>query len=440
MVVGGDKMDLKTILPADTYTIINRSILTEYERKTIISLYSPIIGSNATSLYFALWQDLERANKLDEKFNHHHLMTTLKLGLEPLTTARRALESIGLLRSYYKPGDLGDYYYEIFSPLEPYEFFNHPIFSVVLYNNIGSVEYTKLQNYYKKQGTIPKDYEEITASLDASFKSVSSISVPQEAELETSEKREAQIDDGYIDFALLISALPKDSISERTFNKRTRALINSLGFVYNIDTLKMVELLRKVLNENGVIDKESLRLNARKYYQYNNAGSLPTLIYRTQPAHLKSPEGDMSNRGKMLYIFENTTPYDFLKSKYHGAEPAPRDLKLLEYLATDLGLNASVINVLVDYVLKSNDNILSKAYVETIAGQWVRLKIETAEQAMKTAEKQHKKNREKVFAAKEKSNKKVEPSTPIWFNNTEEVKEISTEDREELESMLKEFR
>ncbi len=432
-------MDSKTILPADTYTVINRTILTEYERKTIISLYSPIIGSNATSLYFALWQDLDRNIKCDEKFNHHHLMSTLKLGLSPLTTARRALESMGLLRAYYKAGDLGDYYYEIFSPLEPYEFFNHPIFSVVLYNNIGSAEYAKLQNYYKRQGTIPKDYEEITASLDASFKSVSSVSVPIESDLEESESREISIDDGYIDFALLISALPKDSISERTFNKRTRALINSLGFVYNIDTLKMVELLRKVLNENGVIDKENLRLNARKYYQYNNSGSLPTLIYRTQPAHLKSPEGDMSNRGKMLYIFENTTPYDFLRNKYHGADPTPRDLKLLEYLAADLHLNASVINVLIDYVLKSNDNNLSKAYVETIAGQWSRLKIETAEQAMKIAEKEHKKNKAKVFTVKEK-NSKANPTTPIWFNDTKDAEEISDEDKRELESMLKEFK
>ena len=70
-------MDTKTILPADTYTIVNRTILTEYERKTIISLYSPIIGSNATALYFALWQDLERTNQDGETFNHHHLMSTM---------------------------------------------------------------------------------------------------------------------------------------------------------------------------------------------------------------------------------------------------------------------------------------------------------------------------------------------------------------------------
>ena len=434
----GDDMETKTILPADTYIVINRTILTEYERKTIISLYSPIIGANAVSLYFALWQDLERADK-EDIFNHHHLMSTLKLGLEPITTARRALESIGLLRSYYKAGDLGSYYYEIFSPLEPYEFFNHPIFSVVLYNNIGSVEYAKLQKYYKRQGTIPKDYEEITVALDVSFKSVSAISVPNEDNLETSTSREVSIDDGYIDFALLISSLPKDLVSEKTFNKRTRSLINSLGFVYNIDTLKMVELLRKVLNENGVIDKENLRLNARKYYQYNNSGSLPTLIYRTQPEHLKSPEGDMSNRGKMLYIFENTTPYDFLRGKYHGAEPTPHDLRILEYLASDLGLNASVINVLIDYVLRINDNKLTRAFVETIAGQWARLKIETADEAMRAAEKEHKKNKAKISSTQEKT-KKTDAETPIWFNKAEEAQEINEADLQELESMLKEFR
>lgn len=432
-------MDTKTILPADTYTIVNRTILTEYERKTIISLYSPIIGSNATALYFALWQDLERTNQDGETFNHHHLMSTLKLGLEPLTNARKALEGMGLLRTYYKKGDLDSYYYELFSPLEPYEFFNHPILSVVLYNNIGSSEYARVQKYYKKQGTIPKDYEEITSTLDVNFKSVSSISVPVESDLQTTESNLPSISEGYIDFALLISSLPKDSISEKTFNKRTRSLINSLGFVYNIDTLKMVELIRKVLNENGLIDKESLRLGARKYYQYNNAGSLPTLIYRAQPSHLKSPEGDMSNRGKMLYIFESTTPYDFLRGKYHGAEPTSYDLKILEYLATDLEFNASVINVLVDYVLKINDNKLVKSYVEAIAGQWKRLKIETAEQAMQTAEREHKKTKSKVLAAKEKV-KKTEPATPIWFDKNETAEEISASDKEELENMLKEFR
>lgn len=364
-------------------------------------------------------------------------MTTLKLGLEPVTNARKALESMGLLRSYYKPGDLGDYYYEIYSPLSPNEFLNHPIFGIVLYNNVGSAEYKSLVKYYKKDYSSPKDYEEITVNLDSNFKSVNSLSLATEDNLADTVSPGARIDDNFIDFALLISSLPKDLISEKAFNKRTRSLINSLAFVYDLDTLKMCELLRMVINENGVIDKETLRLNARKYYQFNNSGALPTLIYRTQPEHLKAPEGDMSNRGKMIYIFENTSPFDFLRSKYHGVEPTARDLRLLEYLAIDLELKPSVINVLIDYCLKSNNNKLVKAYVETIAGQWKRLNIETAEAAMRAAEREHKKNKSKVSNG---TTKTKEVATPIWFDAKNDVQEISEEEKLELESMLKEFK
>lgn len=430
-------MDLKTILPADTYTVVGKTILTDYERKTIINLYSPIIGSAAVSLYFVLWQDMERTVSNKEKFNHHHLMTTLKLGLEPVTSARRALESMGLLRSYYKAGDIGDYYYEIYSPLAPSEFLNHPIFSVILYNNLGSSEYKALVGYYKSTESAPKDYEEITSSIDANFKSVNSLSLATLDNLAETQAPGAKIDENYIDFALLISSLPNGLINEKAFNKRTRNLINSLSFVYDLDTLKMCELLRMVINENGVIDKEALRTNARKYYQFNNSGSLPTLIYRTQPEHLKSPSGDMSNRGRMLYIFENTSPYDFLRSKYHGVDPTARDLRLLEYLAVDLELKPGVINVLIDYCLKCNNNKLVKAYVETIAGQWKRSNIETADAAMHAAEREYKKNKEKT--SKDKGSKEV-PKTPIWFNTNTELKEISEEDKRELESMLKEFK
>lgn len=432
-------MEPKTILPADTYTVVNRTILTDYERKTIINLYEPIIGSNAVSLYFTLWQDLEKSESTNQKFNHHHLMASLKLGLDPVTSARKALESVGLIRTYYKTGEVNDYFYEIYSPLMPNEFFNHPIFSVVLYNNIGSVEYKSLVEYYKREIGIPKDYEEITTTMDMNFKSMSSALLSIDAsEVEKSDSLDANISEDYIDFALLQSSLPKNLIREKALNKRTRKLLNSLAFVYDLDTLKMCELLRMVVNENGVIDKEALRLSARKYYQFNNSGSLPTLIYRTQPEHLKTPEGDMSNRGKMLRIFENTSPYDFLRSKYHGTEPTTRDLRLLEYLAVDLELAPSVINVLIDYVLKSNDNKLTQGYVETIAGQWKRLNIDTAEAAMRTAEKEHKKNKTKVFTKTQKS--KTEAQTPIWFNDTPTVKEISSEEKAEIESMLKEFR
>lgn len=58
-------------------------------------------------------------------------------------------------------------------------------------------------------------------------------------------------------------------------------------------------------------------------------------------------------------------------------------------------MTPAVINVLIDYVLKINNNKLTKAFIETIAGQWARLGIKTAREAMKEAEKEYKKKPKK---------------------------------------------
>ena len=211
-----------------------------------------------------------------------------------------------------------------------------------------------------------------------------------------------------------------------------RELINNLAFTYNSNTLKMVELIRSSINELGNIDKETLRKSARKYYQYNNDGNLPTLVYRSQPDYLKSPVGDNTNRGKIIHVFENTTPYDFLASKSKGNAPTNHDLKIVEYLLVDLGLKPAVVNVLIDYVLKVNDNKFNQNFVETIAAQWVRSGVKTASDAMAMAEKHHKKySKDKVV--------KKEVIKPVWFNDNIKREEISDEERNELKNLMSKF-
>ena len=75
-------MGLVTLLPADKYLIINRTILTDEDRKTLINLYEPIIGSTAVGLYLAFWNDLDGPLIKSVDYTHHHLMTLLKLSLD----------------------------------------------------------------------------------------------------------------------------------------------------------------------------------------------------------------------------------------------------------------------------------------------------------------------------------------------------------------------
>jgi len=425
-------MKLISLLPADTYIVINKTLLNEIDRKNLISLYEPIIGCVAISLYLTLWRDLDKLEIMSREFTHHHLMSNLKIDLDSIVKAKEALEATGLIKTHFKPGEIKSFVYELYSPLSAADFFAHPVFNVVLYNNIGKKEYEMLKTLYENVNFNLKGYEDISKSINTTFKSVSNIdsfTVKDKATITPDSEN-------IIDFELLITSLPKGLITDKALNKKTRELINNLAFVYNLDTLKMSELVRGVINEKGFIDKDELRKSARKFYQYNNSGTLPTLVYRHQPEYLKNPGGDNTNRGKIIYVFENTTPYDFLKNKYKGATPSGRDLRLLETLLIDMGLKPAVVNVLIDYVLKRDNNKLSGNYVETIAGQWRRLGIETAIEAMNIAEKEHKKYK-KITPTKKKITNIKEP---VWFNENIEKEEISKEEKTELEELLKEFR
>ena len=420
-----------TLLPADLYKVVNRTIITEYDRKVIVNLYQPIIGPIATSLYFSFVSDLDKLENSSSIYSHHHLMIILKSSLDIIKKARESLESVGLLKTFVKEDEnQNKYIYELYSPISPSEFLNHPVLSVVLHNNVGDKEYNDIVSFYKRVHYDLKDYKDISSTLSETYQSVGNYK--QEECIKSREELGVNIGES-IDFDTIISSIPKNIISDKAFNKRVRELINNLAFVYDIDTMRMIDLIRLSIDDNGMINKDKLITNIRKYYDFNNNGSLPTLIYRTQPDYLKQNYNDTSNRGKMLYVFENTTPYDFLMKKNKGVKPTSRDLKLLEYLAVELKMKPAVINVLVDYVLRINDNKLNRGYVEAIAGGWIRSNIETASQAMERAEKEHKKNQKKVFK------EKVE-DTPVWFDKNNEATEIDDSKRDELESLLKDFR
>ena len=44
-----------SVLPADTFIVVNKTILCDNDRKLLTLLYQPIIGSQAISLYYTLW-------------------------------------------------------------------------------------------------------------------------------------------------------------------------------------------------------------------------------------------------------------------------------------------------------------------------------------------------------------------------------------------------
>lgn len=431
-------MKIESILPADTYIVVNKTILSENDNKILTMLYQPIIGITSINLYLTLCFDLDKNEVMSEENSHHHLMTNMRTKLEDIIIAREKLEAIGLLKSYFKKGnDVNNYIYEIFSPLSASEIFSHPILNIVLYNNVGKKEYERLVNLFKVPKINYEGFEDITKNFDEVFDSVSGTMFENSLkDIKTTHKLNINIDNEF-DFELLESIMPKGLLNEKALTKDIRTLIQNLSFVYNLEANEIKNILINSVNEKHNINKELLRKNARKYYQFNNSGKLPSLIYQKQPEYLKSAQGIDTKRAKMIYTFESVDPYHFLKSKYNGVKPTSRDLNMIESLMNDLELKPAVVNVLIDYVLRTNNNKLTKNFIETIAGQWKRLNIETAEDAMNQA---YKESRKKKITKNETTKiSKEKEIIPEWFNKDIKKEKMSKEEEDEVKDLLKDF-
>lgn len=424
-----------SLLPADSYIVINKSIVTEEDKKILTMLYLPIIGSLPVTLYNIFLNDLDRLQIIGEVSTHAKILSSLHITSNELTEARNILEAIGLLKTYLKSDTVNNYIYELYSPISAHEFFSHPIFNIVLYNNIGKKEYDKLVSYYKIPKINKDGYTEITHSFTEVFDSIPYTTANASSEnIRKYNKLKLNINSSF-DLNFLIDSL-ESHIDRKVFTKDVQELIVSLAFLYDIDVTKMQNIIRTCINERGTINRDELRKTCRNHYQFDHNGLLPTVIEHTQPEYLRKPLGDNSKMAKMIYTFEMISPYDLLKSKNKDAEPTKRDMKLLEDLIVDYKLKPGVVNVLIDYVLKTNDNKLNRSLVETIAGQWSRNKIETVEEAMEIARKTHKSISKKVSIKPQIKEKEV----PVWFDQNISINSATDEERQAIEDMLKEYR
>ena len=420
--------------PADTYIVVNKSVIVNEDRTILTMLYQPIIGAFACNLFFTLWMELDKNEFMSMEENHHHLISSTGLSLNELVIAKEKLEAIGLLKSYNKETkEQNSYVYELFSPLSPGEFFTHPVLNIVLYNSVGKKEYERIVNYFKIPKVNLSEYEDITKSFTEVYGSAPSTMFENNIQnLKNSTSLGINIEEK-IDLDLLIAGMPKGSINEKTFNKDNKKLINDLAFIYDLDVEEMKNILLSSLNERLLIDKTEIRKNARNYYQYQNKGRLPSLVYQNQPEYLRSPIGKDSKRAKAIYYFETLSPYTYLKNENHGKEPNERDLRLIENLRIDMGLQPAVINVLLDYVLRVNNHKLTKNFVITIASQWQRLKIETAEDAMNQVFKENKKKSSTSFVPKK------EVKSPDWLSKDASEEVITESEEDEMKNLLKDF-
>ena len=419
-----------SLLPADTYIVKNATMLNNESRLVLIKLYQPIIGTVAINLYFTLWSNLDVSQIISTEYTHHNLMAIMRVKLEDILEAREKLEGIGLIKSYLKKGSINNYIYELYSPLDPYEFVSNPILSTTLISNIGKVEYEKILNFFKVPEVNLKEYEDISATFNEIFEVTDALDVLDTKDIRKVKKVDLVVDEK-IDLNSLLSFIPNEILNHNSITKDTKSLIYKLAYIYDLKEEELSELIRNSVNERKLIDKDLLRSNCHNYYTFEHLNKTPSLVYKKDPEYLRTKVSDNSKKAKQIYTFENTSPYDFLSGKNKGIRPSKSDLALVETLMVDYDLTPGVVNVLIDYVLRINDNKLTKNFALKIAQQWKRSNIKTVEEAMGICRRENK--------LKVSQNTKVikKEAKPEWFNKKFEENMASSDDIAALEASLK---
>ena len=307
---------MSNVLPADTFIVVNKTSLSDKDRNVLVLLYQPIIGSQAISLYYTLWSYLDKSEVLSNEWTHHHLLRDMMISNAELTEAKEKLEAIGLIKTYVKKGNINNYVYELYSPISASEFINNPVLNMSIFNAVGKLEYDRIIGYFRLPKINLKEYEDVTKKFSDVFDfRVEPINDNLIYDLKSKNTRKLEIM-SKIDINTILSLISDDILNKKSITKDIRELILKISFIYNYDNDDMIEIIRNSISDHHTIDKKLLTENANKYYRYDNLGKLPSLIYKQQPEYLRKENLDTSNRSRMIHLFETTTPFDFINSKY----------------------------------------------------------------------------------------------------------------------------
>ncbi|GGI10257.1 replication initiation and membrane attachment family protein [Gottfriedia solisilvae] len=465
-----EKQHWMDVLPADPYTVLAAGYLHNFHRQVLTMLYQPIIGSQALSLYMTLWSECEQTDLNPNNLTHHSLMLGMRTNLKTIYEQRLMLEGIGLLK-VYEGSEEGNkkLLYELQSPLDPHSFFEDPILNIFLFKTIGKTQYQRAKNFFSRQAFSKEGYRDISSSFDSVFQTVTMEQlheIQKNNEITQSETQNTRllkeqqplkisVKMEEFDYDLFLDGLSDSFVPKRSFTAEVKETILKLAFLYGINPIQMKTIVMRALNDENKINTESLRLEAREWYQFQHHEALPTIVEKVQPIqHRELKAEPTTQEEKLIQCFETISPRQYLKEISGGAEPSEADLKIIEEIMIDQKLLPGVANVLIDYVMIRLDKKLSRNYVIKIASHWARKGVTTVKQAMDLARKEFEETRQGTTVAKARTgnrrNKAIRTEiVPDWLQpNAESVAPITVEtnnssvdeERKRLEKELEMFK
>ena len=358
----------------DSFQKFNTNIISNVDLDIITKLYQPLIGYKSTILYLTLINFVDR-----EKIKHETIFNIMQISPGDFLISRKSLEACGLIKTYIKKKkDFNEYIYIIYSPKNPKDFFDDIIFRSLLIKYLGEKETKKIASFFK----LNFDFKEIEKlnNISANFSDVFGMNLNIEKyniELPFYLKDNQAIEiDADFSFDELFKNLEKNMISRNCLTKQECIEIKRIATLYGLNASNISDIISQIYNENSKnhIDWAIFKKKAIDYSRYSRF-----FVVNKKEKEKKiikiSGKTILADKIRMMEI---VSPRIFLQTKQNGVPLAIADLKLIDYLSGVMQLNNSVINAIIDYCLRTNNNRFTRNYVEKIAGSIKRENINNA--------------------------------------------------------------
>lgn len=432
---------MKNLLPNDRYLLRMNDACKEDYVLALTHLYQPLIGLKAISLYLTLLNDVEL---LDGPTTHHTLMSMTNLDLDEFYQSRIKLEAIGLMKTYVKEGEYRTFYYELVPPFSVKRFFEDSMLSILLEHHIGKSPFERLKNkLLPKQSHLPELVEK-TKRFDEVFSTVKPNISQQKKNPVVSIKEQEK--ESLVDFEWIEQSLIRNGINPKVIlSKGNKEYITSLVKIYHVDNLTLEKAILWSINDGQVLLRDELHEACKDYYaKHYNQPSPKLLPHQEVKEKQVKKAAPKTKEEKLIQHFETITHRELLEDFSKTGYASENEIKMLTNIMLKHGLNQSVMNVLVHYVLQKSDMKLTKNYVEKIATHWARKNVQTAKQAMDLAKQETKLYQ--TWGSYKRNTAKRKEVLPDWFQieqedqRTENKKKLDPDvmkERQELEKALR---
>lgn len=383
------------------------SLIADYDYETLANLYQPIMGYAALSVYLTLVSEAKN-QKISSLISHNQILNRLQMAPGDFITARKKLEGIGLLKTVLdSKANIKVYHYQLFAPKAPAGFFDDTLLYGMLIKALGDTDANRFKNIYRFVSEEGEGKDISSSFIDAYQPDFEDPSFMKAVGNNSAIGRRSGKINSEFNYDLFFTSLSEISqISSDAFLKKEMKEIERLATLNGLSEEEAAKIVAENFDpyagKGKHLDFEQLSYLFQRQTNYS-------YILNKKKAHSPNTNSGSSALAEKINIMEKTSPKDFLTLLQNGTQPASSDLRIVNDLSKKFQLNNAVINAVVDFVLLTNNNVLSRALCEKIAGSLAREGVVTTIDAMnylkKVSHRDKRQTNTKVAKAEKEINK-----------------------------------